>query len=129
VPPTVIVPPTEVWRGEATHDVKSGQKFPSTNVPLMMTEPFGWVTVPPVPQTTVTFTRASPPAARLNGMLVPVHATPAVVVASRVTVSPVLAGKLCSTEAVAFGSLVLIVPVTSAIGPVAGACAAPARIR
>jgi hypothetical protein len=77
-----------------------------------MTEPLP-VMVGPPPQIRVTITPVVPPAVTLNGVLVPRQETPALVVAVMVSVSPVLAGQLVSTDAVAFASLVLIVPEAS----------------
>ena len=89
-----------------------------------MTSPPFWfgVMFGPFGQVIVTLTDATPPAVTANGALVPVQVTGfgPVVTAFIVTRSPVLAGKLWSTDGVELGSETLMTPTTSGITGPAG---------
>ena len=74
-----------------------------------MTDPTPCMGTPP-PQTSWTLTGTNAPADTLNGALAPEQAEPSLAIAASVIAYPLPAGQDVSTEAVAFGSPVWMVP-------------------
>ena len=108
---TSIWPPDDdvAW-GEVCHEESTGQLSPATTVPVMMIDPGVPPSVVTLPQVIVTGTGTGAPEVTLNGELVPLQATPWLVVVVMVTVSFIPVGTLTSIEGVAFGSDVFTVP-------------------
>src|SRR6266481_2618227 len=78
--------------GDTSEDVKTGQLSPATTVPCATTVPLPASGVTAA-QIMLTLTFEVTPAATLNGALVPVQPTPAIVLADIVSVSAVAAGR------------------------------------
>src|SRR4051795_204071 len=100
-----------VTRGAISDDVKIGQLSPGTTVLCTTTVPVP-ASLETEPQTMLTLTIVVCPETTLNGELVPMQVTPAVVMPDIDMVLSIPVGMSVARLAVALGFVVLIVPIS-----------------